>query len=350
MPTFIENPPSRIARGIGKIITFSTRPRHSFTLLDRSNDQRSMKIDCHTHLFPGKYLKELQRLNIPLGQTIDDRFTTLEKRLRDMDEAGIDRQVISITQPGVDLATPDAAVRLAKLSNDELAGIMEADERFIGLAALPMLSPTDAVDELGRAVDLGLRGAGIFTNVQGKPLDHQEFWPVYEEASNLGVPLFIHPISPVNAEIYRDYRLLAVLGYPFETTHAATRLALSGLLEEYPDLVFVLSHMGGALPYLAGRIDDGNRIFRVHQDKIKRPPSESLKKMYLDAASFFEPALNCALGFWGAEKLLVGSDYPYGWVGDLRRCTDSIEDLNLDEGDTEKILHKNAERILKLKA
>lgn len=311
----------------------------------------SPKIDCHTHLFPGDYLEELKRMNIPLGQTIDDRFTTLEKRLSDMDEAGIHRQTISLAMPGVDMATPEKAVQLSRVVNDELASISAADDRFIGLASLPMLSPLDAAEELERAVkDLGLRGAGIFTNVQGKPIDLKEFWPVYERASGLGVPLFIHPIAPVNAEIYQDYHLLAILGFPFETTYAATRLALSGLLEEIPDLIFVLSHMGGTLPYLVGRIDDGNRIYHAYQSEISRPPSEYLKKMYLDAASFFEPALNCALSFWGAEKILVGSDYPYAWVGDLRRCTDSIEDLNLDEGDTEKILHENAERILKLNA
>jgi predicted TIM-barrel fold metal-dependent hydrolase len=313
--------------------------------------EASQRIDSHTHLFPGNYLKELERMNIPLGQTIDDRFTSLEKRLSDMDEAGIDRQTISLTMPGVDMATPEIDVKLSRIVNDELASISTEDGRFIGIASLPMLSPLDAAEELERAVkDLGLRGAGIFTNVKGKPIDLKEFWPVYERAAKLGVPLFIHPISPVNAEIYQDYHLLAVLGFPFETTYAATRLALSGLLEEYPDIIFVLSHMGGALPYLVGRIDDGNRIYQAYQTEISRPPSEYLKKMYLDAASFFEPALNCALGFWGAEKILVGSDYPYGWVGDLRRCTDSIVDLNLDEGDTEKILHKNAERILKLGA
>ena len=313
--------------------------------------EASTRIDSHTHLFPGNYLKELERMNIPLGQTIDDRFTSLEKRLSDMDEAGIHRQAISLTMPGVDMATPEKAVRLSRVVNDELASISAEDSRFIGLASLPMLSPLDAAEELERAVkDLGLRGAGIFTNVQGKPIDLKEFWPVYEKASKLGVPLFIHPIASVNAQIYRDYHLLAVLGFPFETTYAATRLALSGLLEKYPGLIFVLSHMGGTLPYLVGRIDDGNRIYRAYQTEISRPPSEYLKMMYLDAASFFEPALKCALGFWGAEKLLVGSDYPYGWVGDLRRCTDSIEDLNLDEGDTEKILYKNAERILKLGA
>ncbi len=266
-----------------------------------------------------------------------------------MDRAGIDRQVISLTVPGVDFSTPETAVRLSKIVNDELASLAAGDERFIALASLPMLSPEDAVDELERAVNtLGLRGAGLFTNVAGKPIDLEEFWPVYEAASRMGIPLFIHPAAPPHEEVYREYRLLAVLGFPFETTYAATRLALSGLLEEYPDLIFVLSHLGGTLPYLVGRIDDGNRIYKEHQGKIREAPSEYLRKMYLDTASFYEPALNCARAFWGAERMLLGSDYPYGWVGDLRRCAESVERLEIGEEGKKMILHVNAERILKL--
>jgi len=307
------------------------------------------RIDCHTHLFPRKYLSELRMMNIHLGQAIDDRFLSLEKRRADMDRAGIDRQVISVTVPGVDVSTPETAVRLSKIVNDELAALTAGDERFIALASLPMLSPEDAVEELERAIDvLGLRGAGLFTTVAGKPIDLIEFWPVYEVASKMRVPLFIHPSAPPHEEVYQEYRLLAVLGFPFETTHAATRLVLSGLLEEHPDLTFVLSHLGGTLPYLVGRIDDGNRIYREHQDKIREAPSEYLRKMYLDTASFYEPALNCAHAFWGAEKMLLGSDYPYGWVGDLGRCAESVERLEIGEEEKTKILHRNAERVLKL--
>ena len=110
----------------------------------------SPRIDCYTHLFPGNYLKELERMNIPLGQAIDDRFTSLEKRLSDMGEAGIHRQVIGLTMHGVDMATPDKAVRLARVVNYELASISAEDDRFIGLASLPMLSPLDATEELER--------------------------------------------------------------------------------------------------------------------------------------------------------------------------------------------------------
>ena len=305
-------------------------------------------IDCHTHLFPKEYVKELDRLNIPFGQTLSERFTLTPERITDMENAGIDRQVISIAVPGVNMSTPENAIRLSKLVNDETAKLTHQDDRFIGLASLPMLSPMEAVDELRRAVEeLGLKGASIFTDVSGKQIDQEEFWPIYRAASKLGVPVFVHPIAPRHRKVYDDYSLLSVLGFPFETTMAATRLALSGLLKELPNLKLVLSHLGGTLPYLMGRIDDGHRIFKSVQNKITRPPSYYLKKMYLDAASFYKPALRCAIDFWGAEKLVLGSDYPYGWVGELKRCVESVEVLRLDPEELDRILSVNAEDLLK---
>jgi aminocarboxymuconate-semialdehyde decarboxylase len=307
------------------------------------------RIDCHTHLYPKNYLSELRKREIPLGQIIDDRFLSLEKRVIDMDKSGIDKQFVSLTIPGVDMATPEISVHLSKIVNNELASLTLNNERFIALASLPMISPEDAVEELERAVNvLGLKAVGLFTNIGGKPIDLNEFWPIYAEAAKMQVPLFIHPCAPSHKGIYEDYRLLSVLGFPFETTHAATRIVLSGLLEKYSDLIFVLSHLGGTLPYLVGRIDDGNRIYRKFQQNISKKPSEYFKKMYLDTAAFYEPALNCAYALWGGEKMLLGSDYPYGWVGELKRCSEVVEKLDIQDKDKKKILHENAERLLKL--
>ncbi len=304
------------------------------------------RIDCHTHLFPKRYVKELEKLKIPFGQTLSERFTSTPERISDMEKAGIDRQVISIAVPGVNMSTPETAVHLAKLVNDETAKVTQRDDRFIGLASLPMLSPMEAVDELRRAVeDIGLKGAALFTNIGGKQIDLPEFWPVYRMASKLDVPVFVHPIAPVHREVYDDYRLLSVLGFPFETTLAATRLALSGVLDELPDLKLVLSHLGGTLPSLVGRIDDGHRIFKSSQNKIRHIPSHYLKKMYLDAASFYEPALRCALDFWGPDMLVLGSDSPYGWVGELKRCVESVETLGLGAEEVDRIRHGNAEEL-----
>ena len=303
-------------------------------------------IDSHAHFFPKKYLQKLDEFGIDFGQTLDARFTSTQPRLEDMDKAGVWKQAVSIAVPGVNMSSPENAVKLAEIVNNELSSLTAENDRFIGLASLPMLSPMDAVDELKRAVnDLGLKGIELFIDIGGRPLDSEGFWVVYMAAARLDTPIFIHPIAPKHRAIYDDYGLLAVLGFPFETTHAATRIALSGLLEKIPDLKLVLSHLGGTLPYLVGRIDDAYRMFGKSQTKIQKPPIEYLKKMYLDGASFYNPAWTCALGFWGSEKILMGSDYPYGWVGDYSTCVEVVESLGIGDQEKQMILGENAEKL-----
>ena len=306
-------------------------------------------IDSHSHFFPEKYLKTLDELGIRFGQILDQRFTSLSSRLADMDKAGISKQVISVAVPDVNTSTPGNAVQLARIVNDELSNLTNENERFTGLASLPMLDPDTAVEELDRAInDLGLRGVQLFTDIGGRSLDREEFWCVYERVARLDVPVFIHPIAPAHRVVYDDYNLLSVLGFPFETTHAATRIVLSGLLEKLPKLKLVLSHLGGTLPYLVGRIDDAYRMFWKSQTKITKPPSEYFKKMYLDGASFYEPAWNTALGLWTPDKILMGSDYPYGWVDDYNNCVDVVKSLSLSDADQGLILGDNAEKLLGL--
>ncbi len=306
-------------------------------------------IDSHAHFFPKKYLKALDELGIYFGQTLDQRFTSLPLRLDDMNKAEIFKQALSIAVPGVNTSTPENAVYLAKIVNNELSNLTIENDRFFGLASLPMLNPEAAVEEVDRAIcELGLNGVELFTDVGGKPLDSEDFWVVYDRIARLDVPVFIHPIAPAHRAVYDDYELLSVLGFPFETTHAATRIVLSGLIEKIPELKLVLSHLGGTLPYLVGRIDDAYRMFGESQTKISKPPSEYLKKMYLDGASFYEPAWTCALDFWGPEMILMGSDYPYGWVGEYRRCAEIVESLNLSKSDKDLILRRNAENLLGL--
>jgi aminocarboxymuconate-semialdehyde decarboxylase len=266
-----------------------------------------------------------------------------------MDAAGVSKQAVSIAVPGVNMSTPENAVHLAQVVNNELASLVAENDRFIGLASLPMIDPEAAVEELDRVVnELGLSGVELFTNIGGKTLDFEGFWIVYERLSELDVPAFIHPIAPPHRAVYDDYALLAVLGFPFETTHAATRIVLSGLLEKIPDLKLVLSHLGGTLPYLVGRIDDAYRMFVKSKTTIPKPPSEYLKKMYLDGASFYKPAWGCALGFWGVDKILMGSDYPYGWVGDYSNCVEIVESLSIGDNEKQLILRENAEKLLNL--
>jgi len=324
-----------------------------------------MKIDVHNHYFPVKYIKELEkRKQSPtverdhLGRILikyAGDYNIVEKahsdpdvRLKEMDRCGIDMQALSLTTPGLDSIEPiSQGVALAKIVNDAFSTIIEKyPERFAALAALSMRDVSSTVSELERAVTtLGLSGATIFSNVAGKCLDAIEFWPLYEKASKLDVPLFIHPTTPVYGQMFEDYRLVPLLGFPFDTTLAITRLVFSGLFEKYPTLKLILAHAGGTMPYLAERIDNGYRAYPESKKHIKKLPSEYLKLTYLDTVSFHPPALKCACAFMGPDKLVLGSDYPHQ-IGNLEQSVTSIEELDLPE--KEKIFGGNAIQLLKL--
>ncbi len=324
-----------------------------------------LKIDVHNHFFPLPYVKELaKRKHSPrveqdhLGRTlihyagdyniVEAAHTAPEVRLREMDRCGIDMQVLSLTTPGLEMIEPvSEAVALARIVNDAFATIMEQHpERFAAFAALPLRDVDSAVDELERAVStLGLKGGTLFSNVSGTFLDSRDFWPLFEKASQLDVPLFVHPTTPATPEVFDDYRLVPLLGFPFDTTLAITRLVFGGVLEAYPTLKFILAHTGGTMPYLAERLDNGYRAYTECQEHITRLPSDYLKLTYLDTVSFHPPALSCACMFMGADKLVLGSDYPHQ-IGNLQQSVSSIEELNLPG--KEAILEENAARLLKL--
>ena len=324
-----------------------------------------MKIDVHNHFFPLEYVKELEkRTQSPTvehessGRTlihysgdyniVEDAHTNPETRIREMDRCEVDMQVLSLTTPGIDCMRPDPdGISLAKIVNDAFSVIVEKyPERFSAFAALPMLDVSAAIDELERSITtLGLRGATIFSNVDGKHLDAPEFWPLYEKACKLDVPLYMHPQSPSFASVIEDYRLVPLLGFTFDTTISISRMVFSGVFEKYPNLKVILSHAGGTMPYLVERLDNGYRAYSESKQHIKKPPSEYLKLTYLDTVSFYPPALKCAYEFAGSEHLCLGSDFPHQ-IGDLKRAVTSIEDLGLPG--TENILGGNAAKLLKL--
>lgn len=324
-----------------------------------------LKIDVHNHFFPLPYVKELaKRKHSPtveqdhLDRTlihyagdyniVEDAHTTPEVRLREMDRCGIDMQVLSLTTPGLEMIeSVSEAVALARVVNDAFAAIAEQyPERFSAFAALPLRDIGSAIDELERAVTtLGLKGGTLFSNVPGTSLDSRNFWPLFEKATQLDVPLFIHPTTPTTPNVFNEYRLVPLLGFPFDTTLAITRLVFSGVLEAYPTLKLILAHTGGTMPYLAERVDNGYRAYTECQKHITRLPSEYLKLTYLDTVSFHPPALICACMFMGVEKLVLGSDYPHQ-IGNLQQSVMSIEEL--DFPGKEAILEENAGRLLKI--
>ena len=185
------------------------------------------------------------------------------------------------------------------------------------------------------------------TNVDGKPLDLDEFMPVYEKAVELDVPLFLHPTSPINSKAMEDYRLVPILGFGVDTSLAVLRLVFSGVLKKLPRLKLIASHLGGVYPYLRGRIEIGFEAYPECKVNIDEPPSTYLKKIWMDSIIYDEDVLMSTLAYSGAEKIVLGSDHPHQ-IGDMANAVGRIERLDISDEDKERILWKNAAELLKL--
>jgi aminocarboxymuconate-semialdehyde decarboxylase len=238
-------------------------------------------------------------------------------------------------------------VDLARRVNDAYATVAARPSgRFTALATLPLNDPQASAIELERAMrELGLPGAMLFSNVNEVALSDPRFLPLYERADALGAILHIHPTSPVGVEAMTDYWLMPLLGFTFDTTLAAAKLVFSGTVARFPRIRWVLSHLGGAVPYLAERLDRGFHAFEECRARIDRPPSEALKGFYYDTVNYDPGALGLAVSFAGADHLLAGSDYPH-MIGSLRKMRESLDRLPISDGERAGILGGNAERLL----
>jgi len=325
-----------------------------------------LNIDVHNHFFPKAYIEELKKekgyasvgtdsegrtliyyrgdYNVVVGPHVD-----LDKRLEAMDKHDIDMQILTLTTPGVERETPERGIRLAKVTNDAFSEIVtKHSERFAALAALPMQEPKAAVEELKRTIgELGLSGATIFSNVNSKPLDSKEFWPIYEAASKLSVPLFIHPTTPIDERAMEDYRLVPILGFTFDTSLAVLRLVFSGVFEKYPSLKIVAAHLGGTIPYLIGRIDTCYAAYPECKVNVKKAPSEYIKQIWVDSICYNKEVFMCAYFLFGPERIVLGSDFPHQ-ISDLEKAVKRIRELDMPENVKRKILGENAAKLFKL--
>jgi aminocarboxymuconate-semialdehyde decarboxylase len=325
-----------------------------------------MIIDFHNHAFPKDYLDALAtgRYQATAERDADGRLIMAQKgdynvimpahydadaRIAAMDAAGVNRQVLTMTVPGVHSETAEQGHTLAQIVNDGFAEmIARYPRRLTALAALPLQEPAAAVHELERAVSqLGLRGGTLFAHINGRPLDDPTFLPLYEKAVELDVPLFVHPIIPTHIGLMGDYRLVAVMGFLFETTVAAARLVYSGLFERLPHLKLVLAHLGGTIPFIAERMVRGYEVYDECRVNLSRSPMETLQSLYMDTFPGTPEAVATAVRFAGADKILMGSDFPHQ-IGDLPGGVKTIQQTSLSQADKELILGGNAARLLKL--
>jgi len=287
----------------------------------------------------------------------------VELRRKVMDKFGIDMQVLTLASPLPDSLplSKEEVIRACKIANQAIAEISEKDQdRFVGIACIPMNQPDVAVDMMREAVDeLGLKGFQVNSNIRGVPLDSERFTSIFDTAARLDVPILIHPTFPISykgREYEQEYDLAQALGWPFETSIAVARLVLSGLLEKYPDLKIVTHHLGGMIPYFIGRLEYRyywrNDPLKTQGWKITRPPSQLFKKIHADTAiGGNKAAMRLAYEFFGSEKIVFGTDYPFGpEQGEvfIQQAIDVVVQECIPEDDRKKIFEENARRLLKI--
>jgi 2,3-dihydroxybenzoate decarboxylase len=276
-----------------------------------------------------------------------------EARLKDMDAAGIDIQVLSHTAPSLQ-KIETGAVALARRVNDRLAQIVKTQPtRYAAFAALPTGDPAAAADELARCVEtLGFKGAMLHGLAHGHFVDDQRYWPIFARAEALGVPIYLHPSMPHEAVIdayYKEYAkdfpvlLRAAWGFTVETATLGVRLVLSGVFEKYPKLQFILGHLGEGLPFLLWRIDNG--LARPGQKPVAFRDTFSKHFSITTSGFFADPALLLCVQEMGVDRILFAVDYPFeanapgpAWLARVPLC---------DE-DKAKIASGNAKRLLRM--
>jgi aminocarboxymuconate-semialdehyde decarboxylase len=266
-----------------------------------------------------------------------------------LDQHGVTMQDVTLTTPGTHVETPAAAAKLASMVNDEFKEAIDArSDHFTALATLPLNDPAASLREFRRATtDLGLRGAMLFSNINGVALSDRRFWPIYEAANDIGAVLYIHPAHPVNVDMMQEYWLMPLVGFLFDTTLAAASLVFAGVPQRFPKIRWALCHLGGAIPYLAERLDRGFHAFKDCRANIDREPSAYLKDFYYDTVNFNSGALRLAIDFAGADHVLAGSDYPHQ-IGSIPSMLKAIDALPIDESQREQIRWRNAARLLGL--
>ena len=288
--------------------------------------------------------------------TVDRLYDYEEVRLQEMDEAGIQMQVLSHGAPSTQRGDAETSVKLAKGANDRLREIVRAHpDRFAAFAALPTPDPKAAADELERCVTkLEFKGAMVHGLTNGVFFDDKRFWPIFERAQALDVPLYMHPAVPHPAVVeayYKDYLedfpglLTAAWGFTVETATQGIRLVLSGVFDAYPEVKIILGHLGESLPFSLWRID------QALARRGNRNTSFSFRDYFCKhfwittSGNFSNPALLCCVMEMGVDRILFSVDYPFVLN---QPAVDWIPTIPLSAEDKTKILSGNADRLLRL--
>ena len=329
---------------------------------------RSPTIDIHAHMLPEETIRRLGKesprvapklIQQPDGSTIMEiagkvvqrpmprECWDLDLRLADMDRHGVDMQAVCATVHTFFYDEERSlAAACAVLQNDEIAAVAKRrPDRFMALATLPMQDPQRAADELKRAMGvLGLRGAQIGSNVNGRNLDDPSLEPVWAMANELKAFILVHPHGEIlPGDRLKSYYMRNFVGLPFETTMAGAALVFGGVIERHPDIAFCLCHGGGFVPYQAGRFVHAFNVRAEPKTRLKGPPEASLARLHYDTIVHSSRALEFLIATVGPEHVLLGSDYPFD-MGELD-CVARVKSIS-SEG-REIVLGKRAKELLR---
>jgi 5-carboxyvanillate decarboxylase len=278
-------------------------------------------------------------------------------RLQHMDDTGIDRQIIALTSPGVQIMESDTAVAFAKVANDELAAaVRRHPTRFSGMVAIAPQNPREAAKEIERGIGLGLTGVIINSHTHGEYLSDPKFWEIFEAAEAADTPIYLHPNTPPRnmIEPFLECGLDgAIYGFAVETGLHALRIITAGVFDRFPKLQMVIGHMGEALPFWSYRLDYMHQA-TVKSDRyktvraLKKKPSDYLRENFYitNSGMAWQPAIKFTQETLGVDRVLYAMDYPYQYSADEVVALDGME---MSAANKKAFFQTNAEKVFKLK-
>jgi len=327
------------------------------------------KIDVFAHILTPRYRERVLELLRGRGDgvaaayermmSLDPTLTDLDQRFRLMDQLGEGYvQVLVMGHTSAEHEAPETALELASIGNEELAQTASAHpERFAGWVAQSALQAGErGLELIEQAIAGGALGVQVYTQIQGRCLDHPEFEPFFALMARLERPIWIHPNRTAQwsdfplSERESRYSLYSRAGWPTDTAVTMARLVYAGYLERWPRLRIIVHHSGGTVPMIAGRLKTlqaGPETAQV-AERLKHPPLHYLKRFYADTANFGNPiALRAALEFFGSERVVFGSDFGFS----PRFAPETLEDIEAvieDEALKRAVYHDNPRRVLRL--
>jgi predicted TIM-barrel fold metal-dependent hydrolase len=318
-------------------------------------------IDAYSHACPARLLEAIEQA-YPTSEAAalhgNSYLWDVDRRLRYLDQVGIDHQFLTLVRPPMWLGMPvGEQVKLTRIANESLAEMAATHpDRLTGVGVMPSVNDELIGEFEYLRTELGLKGALIFTNIDGLPLDHESMWPLYERAAGTGTPIWIHPQHGVSHDWVRGDRLERLFSWPYETSLAMGRLVAGGVIKRFPEIKFITHHAGGNTSFFGGRIAGEDVDYDDSDDATSRNVVERSKvaaqyqAFYGDTmVNGWTPALRCSLEFFGSSHLVFGTDFPMGpkqgevWPPEVLR---SVHELDLASADLEGILSGNIQRLV----